>query len=111
MAKEIGRPGPHPDDFMIVTISLEFRAKLNPKATDPPPFDTTIAVEETLSAANAADHLEKVVSAIRERRLYGFMVQDAAETAVGADQWIEKTTEELIAEARAHERTDDGCSE
>jgi hypothetical protein len=42
------------------------------------------------------------VSAIRERRLYGFMVQDATEAAVGARESIEKTTEEVFAEARAH---------
>ena len=110
MARKLGRPEPHPDDFMLVTVSLEFRAKINPDVSDPPPFDTT-ALEYTLSAAEAADYLEKVVGAIRERRLYGFMLQDAAESAVSAGEWIEKTTEEAIAEARAHERRHDGCSE
>lgn len=102
MAKKIGRPEPHPDDFMTVTISLEFRAKLNPKASDPPPFDTT-AVELALPAAEAANYLEKVLNAIRERRLYGFMLQDAAESHVGAGEWIKKTTDDLIAEARAQQ--------
>ena len=109
MTEKMGTPEPHPDDFMLIAVSLEFHAKLNPKATDPPPFDSTIAVEQTLSAADAADYLEKVVRAIRERRLYGFMVQDAAEAAVGAGQWIEKTTEELIAKATAQEGRDNGC--
>jgi gamma-glutamyl:cysteine ligase YbdK (ATP-grasp superfamily) len=45
--------------------------------------------------------LEKLISAIRERRLYGLLVQEQAESAVGAGQWIEKTVEEIIAEATA----------
>src|SRR5262249_33148923 len=110
MAKKMGKPEPHPDDFMLVTVSLEFRAKLNPEVSDPSPFDTT-EIEYTLPAAEAADYLEKVLAAIRERRLYGFMLQDAAETRVGADEWIKKTTEEAIAEARAYERRDNGCAE
>src|SRR5438477_239311 len=36
--------------------------------------------------------------AIRERRLYGLMLQEQAESAVGAGQWIKKTIEEVIAE-------------
>ena len=83
MAKKTERPAPHPDDFMIVAIALAFQAKLNPDADDPPPFHTT-AIEETFRAADAADHLEKLVGAIRERRLYGFMLQEQAESAVGA---------------------------
>ena len=71
----------------------------------------TEALECTLSASEAADYLDKVVAAIRERRLYGFMLQEAAESRVSAGEWIEKTTEEAIAEARAHEKRHDGCSE
>ena len=100
MAKKTERPAPHPDDFMIVGVSLAFQAKLNPEADDPPPFDA-IETEETFTAADAADYLEKVVSAIRERRLYGFMLQEQAEFAVGAGQWIEKPIEEVFAEATA----------
>jgi hypothetical protein len=100
MAKKTERPAPHPDDFMIVAIALAFQAKLNPEVDDPPPFDVT-EIEETFRAADAADYLEKVVSAIRERRLYGFMLQEQAESAVGAGDWIEKTIEEVIAEATA----------
>ena len=85
MAKKTQRPAPHPDDFMIVTVSLAFQAKVNPEVDDPPPFDAT-AIQETFTAADATDYLEKVVSAIRERRLYGFMLQEQAESAVGAGQ-------------------------
>jgi hypothetical protein len=100
MAKKTARPARHPDDFMVVTVSLAFQAKLNPEVDDPPQFDT-IAVEETLTAADATHYLERVVSAIRERRLYGFMLQEQAEFAVGAGQWIEKTIEDVIAESTA----------
>jgi hypothetical protein len=100
MAKKTERPAPHPDDFMIVAVSLAFQAKLNPEVDDPPPFDA-IEIEQTFTAADAADYLEKVVGAIRERRLYGFMLQEQAESAVRAGDWIEKTIEEVIAEATA----------
>jgi hypothetical protein len=99
MAKKTERPAPHPDDFMIVAIALAFQAKLNPEVDDPPPFNVT-EIGETFRAADAADYLEKVVSAIRERRLFGFMLQEQGESAVGAGQWIEKTIDEVIAEAR-----------
>jgi hypothetical protein len=100
MAKKTERPAPHPDDFMVVSVCLAFQAKLNPDVDDPLPLDAT-ENEETFAAADAADYLEKVVSAIRERRLYGFMLQEQAESAVGAGDWIEKTIEEVIAEATA----------
>ena len=111
MTEKMGTPEPHPDDFILITVSLEFQAKLNPKVSDPFPFETTTGIENTLSAAGAADYLEKVVSAIRERRLYGFMLQDAAESAVSAGEWIEKTTEEVIAETTAQEGRHNGCGE
>jgi hypothetical protein len=72
MAKKTERPAPHPDDLMIVTVSLAFQAELNPEVDDPPPFDA-IEIEETLTAADASHYLERVVSAIRERRLTGGM--------------------------------------
>jgi hypothetical protein len=100
MAKKAERPTLHPDDLMAVSICLTLQAKLNPDEDDPPPFHTT-EIEETFRAADAADFLEKVVGAIRERRLYGFMLQEQAESAVRAGQWIEKTIEEMIAEAKA----------
>jgi hypothetical protein len=91
------KPQKHPDDLMVVTVNLEFRAKLNPEVEDPLPFDMA-EFQSTLPAGAAVDFLEEVVSAIRERRLYGFMVQETAENAVGAGDWIEKTDAEL----RAH---------
>jgi hypothetical protein len=92
MAKKTAAP--HPDDFIVVSVNLAFRAKLNPEVDDPPPFDVT-GMESTFVAADGANYLEKVVSAIRERRLYGFMLQEQAEVAVGAGQWIEKTIDEV----------------
>ena len=100
MAKKTERPALHPDDFMAVSICLTFQAKLNPDDDDPPPFHTT-EIEETFRAADAADYLEKVVGAIRERRLYGLMLQEQAESAVRAGQWIKQTVEEVVAEATA----------
>jgi hypothetical protein len=97
MAKKTERSAPHPDDFMIVAVTLVFQAKLNPEVDDPPSFDA-IEMEQTFRAADADDYLEKLVGAIRERRLYGFMLQEQAESAVGAGQWIKKTIEEVIAE-------------
>jgi hypothetical protein len=102
MAMKTQRPAPHPDDLMVVTVSLELRATLNPDVKDPLPFDMA-EFQSTLPAGAAVDFLEKVVSAIRERRLYGLMVQEIAENAVGAGDWIKKTNAELLAEVRAHE--------
>jgi hypothetical protein len=100
MTKKTERPTPHPDDFMIVAVSLAFQAKLNPEVENPPAFDV-IEIEECFRAADAADYLEKVINAIRDRRLYGFMLQEQAESAVGAGDWIAKTSEEVIADAEA----------
>jgi hypothetical protein len=55
----------------------------------------------TLRASDAVEALESVARAIRERRLYGLMVQQGAESAVGAGEWVEKTLEDIIAEANA----------
>ena len=60
---------------MCVTVSLQFRAKLNPDVDDPLPFDITEATSYCLPAAEAADYLEQVAKAIRERRLYAVPVQ------------------------------------
>ena len=98
MAKKSEPSKLHADDFMVVSVGLTFQAKPSPDDDDPPPLHTT-AIEETFTAADAADYLEKVVGAIRERRLYGLMLQEQAESAVGAGQWIKKTIEEVIAEA------------
>jgi hypothetical protein len=100
MAKRAEKTVPHPDDFMVVTVALEFQAKLNPAVVDPPSFET-VSVELILRAAEAADYIEKVLNAIRDKRLYGFMVQEMAESAVGAGDWIRKTRPDVLAEAIA----------
>jgi hypothetical protein len=90
---------PHPDDFMVVTLSLGFRAKVSPSVEDPPSLDV-IEFRCTLPKEEAAEYLESVVDAIRAKRLYGFMVQASAESIVGAGDWIEKTIDDIIAEAQ-----------
>jgi hypothetical protein len=91
---------PHPDDFLCVSLALDFRAKLNPSADDPPPFNF-MGFESTMRASDAADFLQSVLHAIRGRRLYGFLVQQAAESAVGAGEWIEQSPEDTFAEVPA----------
>jgi hypothetical protein len=88
----------HPDDLMVVTVSLEFQAKINPEDKRAPEFETT-AVELCLPAPEAGDYVQEVLDAIKGRRLYGFMVQEMAASAVEAGQWIKKPLEELRAEA------------
>lgn len=100
MKEKPAKPVPHPDDFVTVTISLAFQAKLNPDTDDPPPLGAA-EIEDTFRAAEATDYLEKLISAIRERRLYGLLVQEQAQSAVGAGQWIGKTLAEVFAEATA----------
>jgi hypothetical protein len=99
------KPMPHPDDFIVIGISLTFQAELNPEAQDPPALDV-IEILETMGTAEAPEYLEKVVSAVRDRRLYGLMQQQAAESAVGSGDWIEKLPEDLIAEATADDAGD-----
>ena len=102
MVEKEKRPAPHPDDFMTVTLGLYFQAKLNPKANEPPTLELTGFVS-TQEASNAADYLEDIARAIRERRLYGLMAQKAAESAVGAGEWIEKTAAERFTATRGNE--------
>jgi hypothetical protein len=104
MAKKTKRPTSHPDDLMVVSVCLAFQAKLNPDDDDPPPFDAT-EIEQSFGVHDAGEYLEKVVVAIRERRLYGFFQQELAESAVGAGQWVAKTTEDVITEARTENAT------
>jgi hypothetical protein len=40
MAEQTERPEPHPNDFMRVTLSLQFQAKLSADLDDPPPIDS-----------------------------------------------------------------------
>ena len=84
---------------MVVRIALEFRAKLNPDVDDPQVFET-VAFEVTFVAANATDYLEKVLGAIRDRRLYGLMTQESAESSVGSGEWIAMTIDDFLAEVR-----------
>jgi hypothetical protein len=90
------------DDFMVVTILLDFRAKPNPKYKDDdgaPPLDNVQESQYTLPAGeDAALYLEQVVKAIREKRLYGFMVQECADSHCSAKQWIGKTFDDVMTE-------------
>jgi hypothetical protein len=89
---------PHPDDLIVVGIYFAFQAKLNPNIADPPPL-LAPELEQTFEAAEAADYLDKVSDAIRERRLFGFLFQEQAESSVGVGDWIAKPVEEVMAEA------------
>ena len=100
MAKKTKQAPSHPDDLMVVSVCLAFQAKLNPDDEDPLPFDAT-EFEQSYGARDAGDYLEKVLVAIRERRLYGFFQQEMAHSAVSGGQWVAKTTQEVMAEATA----------
>ena len=92
---------PHPDDFMVVNIGLEFRAKENPANTDPHPLDGPADVMICLPAdGETAELLEDIAKAIRERRLYGFMAQESAESPVGSGEWIERDWHETAPEEK-----------
>lgn len=98
MSDDPTKSAPHPDDFILVGIYFAFQAKLNPDIADPTPL-LAPELEQTFEATEAADYLDKVSDAIRERRLFGFLLQEQAESAVGAGEWIAKPLEEVIAEA------------
>jgi hypothetical protein len=98
MSDDPAKSIPHPDDLILVGIYFAFQAKLNPKVADPPPL-LAPELEQTFEAADAADYLDRVSEAIRERRLFGFLFQEQAESAVGAGDWIAKSVEEVVAEA------------
>jgi hypothetical protein len=57
-------------------------------------------IEQSFGVHDAGAYLEKVAIAIRERRHYGFFHQELAQSAVSTCQWIAKTTQEVLAEAR-----------
>lgn len=82
----------HPDEMMTVSVSLDFTAELNPELDDVPSLGT-VSVECTLGTADAAVYLEDVIAAIRGRRLFGFMAQEAAISAVSAGEWVQGTSE------------------
>jgi hypothetical protein len=100
MSEERTKSVPHPDDLIVVGIYFAFQAKLNPNIDDPMPLYAP-EIEQTFEAAEAADYLDKVTNAIRERRLFGFLFQGQGESAVGSGEWIARPAEEVIAEARA----------
>lgn len=98
MSDDMQKSIPHPDDLIVVGIYFAFQAKLNPDTVNAPPL-LAPELEQTFEAVDAADYLDRVSEAIRERRLYGFLFQEQAESAVGAGDWIAKPVEEVIAEA------------
>jgi hypothetical protein len=100
MSEEPTKSVPHPDDLIVVGIYFAFQAKLNPNIDDPMPLYAP-EIEQTFEAAEAADYLDQVTRAIRERRLFGFLFQEQAESAVGCGEWIARPAEEVIAEANA----------
>src|SRR5437763_15192526 len=99
MSEESTKPAPHPDDLIVVGIYFAFQAKLNPDIDDPAPLYAP-EIEQTFEASEAAGYLDKVTDAIRERRLFGFLFQEQAESALGAGEWIARSFEEVLAEAR-----------
>jgi hypothetical protein len=99
MSEESTKSVPHPDDLIVIGIYFAFQAKLNPDIDDPTPLYAP-EIEQTFEADGAVDYLDKVTDAIRERRLFGFLFQEQAESAVGAGEWIARPVEEVIAEAR-----------
>lgn len=103
MAKKSKSVVQHPDDMMLVSLSLAFLAKINPDARDPKQFGT-MGVKYTMPAEEAPEYLDAVARAIRERRLYGFLAQKAAESAVDAGDWIERPIEETFGETATCEK-------
>jgi hypothetical protein len=91
----------HPDDFFAITVCLEFRAKTNPTIIDPMPIDGTVEWSCTEAPPKAVIILQQVIDAIREKRLYGFMMQESAKNPVGSKEWIAKTLEDLMTEEKA----------
>jgi hypothetical protein len=91
-----------PDDLMFLSVRLQFQAKLNPDVQNPQPVEIT-EIENTFSAADAAPYLEEVLAAIRGRRLYGHMMQEAAEGPVASGQWIAMTAQDIVTAMRQEE--------
>jgi hypothetical protein len=94
------------DEFMVITLITEFRGKLHPKfkaeeekAGEVPQLDHIKACHYTLPAGeDGAVYLEKIVKAIREKRLYGFMIQDSADSHCSAKEWVELTNDDVFAD-------------
>jgi hypothetical protein len=93
------------DDFMHVTIELSFQAKTNPglkdKGDDIDQCDGITDYAVTLPADNeTVELLQKIIDAINDRRLYGFMQQERADACCDGGQWIEKTVQDIADENR-----------
>lgn len=90
------------DDFMLVTIELNFSAKNNPDGDGDDDFDQLSGISQYVttlgSDEDTAAFLERIAKAIRERRLYGLMQQERADACCDGGQWIEKTAQDLADE-------------
>ena len=69
MSQRSAKSTKHPDDFMVVSVSLQFQAKHNPDVADPQPLDFT-ELENTFLAADGdmggrADTQEALLSALQ----------------------------------------------
>ena len=99
MADEI-KSIPHPDNFMVLDIGLKFRGKLGPNIEDAPALE--ISHRRVLAASRAEQFLERVLSAVRERRLYGLAAQAIAESSVGAGEWVAVEITDLMADMQTY---------
>lgn len=83
-----------PDDFMVVTISLEFRAKRKKGGR---PVDVPVEWTWTTSAGDGdlGSVLEKIADAAYDGRLFGLLQELCAENAILADEWQELTLDDL----------------
>ncbi|MCC8935696.1 hypothetical protein H8A99_04080 [Bradyrhizobium sp. Arg68] len=90
---------------MTITVALRFNAQVNSKDEEAPPLGVT-ETETTWAATEAADDLERILAAVRERRLYSFMVAEAAVSHMAVGSWLGLTVKEVLAEARANSGRD-----
>ena len=92
------------DDLMTITVSIRFRAKVNPKTPNAPPVDVPMGFDYTVGADDAgADYLHQIGEAIAAGCLFGFMQQEIASAPVECGEWIGMTTEEILTEETAEE--------
>jgi len=88
----------HPDDFMSVTISIDFDAKANPMNPDTEKM-IPLSMQFTLPANEISEDLQDILDAIEERRLYGFVCQRCAQMNIEVGEWVEKSFADKVAEA------------
>jgi hypothetical protein len=98
MKKKAEQPVSHPDDLIVVGIRFSFQAKENPDGDDRLPLPA-VDIEQTFEAPDSVEFLDEVVAAIRDRRLFGFIMQERANTAVSSGDWVKKTFKEMISES------------